>query len=171
MEYKASLDTLCKVMTAGVFVLFIAIGQKNVRAVIAAHGDLTPTLIHGGVLLLFVATIVGSYLFSTNSYTVTDSEFIIHRPISNRVIKIADIAEIRTTDSTDFTGTIRTFGVGGLFGYYGKYYSSKIGSMTWYVTQKQNKILVRTQQGDKIIISPDDISLVDQVQTFRQGKQ
>src|SRR5437868_5275094 len=110
MDYKASLDTLSKVMTGGVFVLFIAIGQRNVRAILAAHGDMTPILIHGGVLFLFLAIIVGSYLYSTNSYSVTNNELIIHRPMKDRVIKIADIAEIRTVDSTDFSGTIRTFG-------------------------------------------------------------
>ena len=171
MEYKASLDTLCKALTAGVFILFIAIGQKNVRAIFAAHGDLTPTLIHGSVLLLFVVTVVISYLYSIKTYTLTDSELVINRPISNRVIKISDITEIRTTDSADYSGTIRTFGNGGLFGYYGKYYSSPLGNMTWYVTQRKNRILIRTKQSDKIIISPDDISLVEKVQAALKPKQ
>ena len=171
MDYKASLDTLCKVMTVGVFVLFIAIGQKNVRSIIAANGDLAVTLIHGGVLLLFVATITISYLYSTNRYSVTNDELIIHRPINDRIINLSDITDIQNVDSTDFSGTIRTFGNGGLFGYYGKYYNSKIGNMTWHVTQKKNKILVRTQQGDKIIISPDDIRLVEKVQTVMKSKQ
>jgi hypothetical protein len=166
VEYKASLDSLCKVITTGVIVLFIAIGQKNVRAILITH-NLNATLIHAGILFLFVATIVGSYLFSIKSYTVTRNEFIVHRPIKDRVIKISDIIEIRTVDSSEFSGTIRTFGVSGLFGYYGKYYNSKIGNMTWYVTHKENKILIRTQQGDKIIISPDDISLVEEVQMKR----
>ena len=42
--------------------------------------------------------------------------------------------------------------------------------MTWYVTQRENRILVRTQQGEKLILSPDDISLVDKVQGLRQDK-
>ncbi len=170
MDYKASLDTLCKVMTAGVFVLFIAIGQKNIRAILAANGDTTTVLIHGSSFLLLVAIILGSYLFSTQSYTVTDSELIIHRPIKDKVVNIADITEISAVDTADFSGTIRTFGNVGLFGYYGKYHNSKIGNMTWYVTQRENRILVRTQQGEKLILSPDDISLVDKVQGLRQDK-
>ncbi|KLT63755.1 PH domain-containing protein [Pedobacter sp. BMA] len=161
MEYKASLDTFGKVITAGVLIVFIAIGQKNVSAIISSNGDVKTTLIHGGVLLLFVLTVIGSYLYSTRKYSVTGDTLVIHRLIGNRVIKLADITEIRFIDSTDFSGTIRTFGNGGLFGYYGKFYNTKIGSMTWYVTQKKNRILLRTLQGDKIIISPDDISLVD----------
>ena len=150
--------------------MFTVIGQKNVRAIIAADGELIPTLIHGGVLLLFIGIIVGGYLYSTKSYTVTNDALIIHRPISDRVIKLSEIVEIRTVDAADFSGTIRTFGNGGLFGYYGKYYNSKIGNMTWYVTQQKNKILVQIKQGDKIIISPDDIGLVKKVKLQIQNK-
>jgi len=123
------------------------------------------------VLLSFIVIIAISYLFSTKKYIVKTEKLIIHRPISDRVIKIADITEIKTVDSIDFSKTIRTFGNGGLFGYYEKFYNSKIGNMTWYVTQKKNNILIRTQQGDQIIISPDDISLIDKVQTGRKPKQ
>ena len=163
MDYRASLDTIGKIITAGVLIIFIAIGQKNVSAIISSNGDIKTTLIHGGILLLFVLTVVVSYLYSTNRYSVTGDTLVIHRPIGNRVIKLADIREIRFIDPAEFSGTIRTFGNGGLFGYYGKFYNAKIGSMTWYVTQKKNRILLRTQQGDKIVISPNDISLLDRV--------
>lgn len=112
LDYKASPDTLCKVITFGVIVLFIFIGQENLKAILAAQGDLTPTLIHVGILLLFVSIIIGSYLFSTYSYTVTSDKLIIHRSIKDRVIKISDITEIRTVDLAEFSGIIRTFGVG-----------------------------------------------------------
>jgi hypothetical protein len=169
MEYKASLDILSKALTVGVFILLIAIGQKNVRELFAAHGDLIPTLIHGGVLLLFLAIIAGSYLYSTNRYLVTNSQLVIKRPIGDRVISIADITETRAVEKTEFSGTIRTFGNGGLFGYYGKFYNAKLGKMTWYVTQDINRILILTKQGEKIIISPDDISLLDKIQTARHA--
>jgi hypothetical protein len=170
MDYKASLDTLSKVITAGIFVLFIGFGQKNVKAILAAHGNLTPTLIHGSVLLLFVAVIACSYLYSTSDYTVTGSELIIRRPVRDRIIKIADIAEIRTAEAGEFSGTIRTFGNGGLFGYYGKYYNSKLGHMTWYVTQKKNRVIILTQKGNKIVITPDDIGLVTEVKSKMEDR-
>lgn len=171
MDYKSSLDTLCKIITAGVFILFLTIGQKNVRAIIAAHGDLAPTLIHGTVFLFLMSTLVFTYLYRTTHYSVSTSELIIHRPIKDRIIQITDISEIRQVDSSDFSGILRTFGNGGLFGYYGKYYSTKLGSMTWYVTQRKNRILIQTQQGKNIVISPDDIGLLDKVQLLKQGKQ
>jgi RAB protein geranylgeranyltransferase component A len=39
MEYKASLDTLAKGTTIGVFILFIAIAQQSVRALLVDKGD------------------------------------------------------------------------------------------------------------------------------------
>ncbi len=170
MEFKASLDTLCKLLTAGAFLLIIWIAQKSVRELIAVRGDLIPTLVHSGVILFLLGTLVFTYLYSTYAYSVNNNKLIIHRPVANRIIKISDINEIRVIDSKELSGTIRTLGVGGLFGYYGKYYNSKIGSMTWYVTQQKNKILVRTGQGEKIIISPDDLSLIDKVQAQRLVK-
>ena len=46
MEYKASLDTLAKVITTGVGILFIAIGQQNVRVLFISKGETTTILIH-----------------------------------------------------------------------------------------------------------------------------
>lgn len=163
MDYKASTDTLSKTITAGVLILFIAIAQNNVREMISANGGMKITLIHGGIILLLISIAVGSYLYSTSKYSVTGDVLIIHRPISNIVIKLSDIAEIQHVDSSYFSGTIRTFGNGGLFGYYGKFYNSKIGNMTWYVTQKKNRLLLQTKQENKIVISPDDISLLNKV--------
>ena len=164
MEFKASLDTLSKALTAGVFILLITIGQKSVRALTAAHGETILILVHGGILLLFVAILFGSYMYSVRSYSVTDDELIIQRPIGNRVIVCSDIKEIRKADKTEFSGTIRTFGNGGLFGYYGKFYNAKLGNMTWYVTQRKNSIIMLMKTGEKIIISPDDISMFDKIQ-------
>ncbi|QPH38714.1 PH domain-containing protein [Pedobacter endophyticus] len=166
MDYKASLDTLCKGTTIGILILFIAIGQKNVRLLISVNGDIKLILIHGGVLLLLISTFVGSYLYSTSKYSLSGETLVIHRPVGEVVIKLSDIAEIRLLDSTDFSGVVRTFGNSGLFGYYGKYYNSKIGNMTWFVTQKKNRILLRTHRKKKIIISPDDVSLVEKVNHY-----
>lgn len=167
MEYNASLDSLCKGITIGVIVVFIGIGSIHVKGIMNAHGNWIPMLVHSSIMLFLLLTLVVSYGYSIKSYTVTSDELIIHRPIKDRVIKIEDITEIRIVDSTDMQGTIRTFGNGGLFGYYGKYYNSNIGNMTWYATQRKNRILICTQQSGKIIISPDDLSLADKLQTLR----
>jgi Bacterial PH domain len=170
MDFNASLDKLSKVVTVAVFVVFVVIGQHIVREMISANGDVEKPFIHVGVLLLFVVTILGSYLFSTNRYTLNDTQLVINRPIGNKIINLTSITEIRAVDSSELAGTIRTFGNGGLFGYYGKFYNKKFGTTTWYATQRINRILILTKEGDKIVISPDDMSLLDKIQSARQIK-
>jgi hypothetical protein len=171
MEYKASFDTLTKVLTLGVIVFFAYIAQKSVKALLVAEGDTTTILIHSGVIFVLLATLVVSYLFSTQNYLIDNNEFVIRRPISERKISIADIEEIRLVGEGDMTGTIRTFGNGGLFGYYGKYYNKTFGSMTLYTTQRANRVFIRTKSGSKIIISPDDLSLIDKLKSALSNKQ
>ena len=158
------MDTLCKVMTVLVFILFLALAQRSIRVIFLAQGNGTIILMHVGILILYISILLFSYLYAPQSYTLTDKELSINRPAKNKSIPIEEITEVRLPISSDFLGTIRTFGVGGLFGYYGKYYNSRIGSMTWYVTQRKNRILIRTKKEEKIIISPDDISLLDALQ-------
>jgi hypothetical protein len=171
MEYKASFDTLTKVLTLGVIVFFAYIAQKSVKALLVAEGDTTTILIHSGVIFVLLATLVVSYLFSTQNYLIDNNELVIKRPISERRISIADIEEIRLVGEADMTGTIRTFGNGGLFGYYGKYYNKTFGSMTLYTTQRANRVFIRTKSGSKIIISPDDLSLIDKLKSALSNKQ
>jgi hypothetical protein len=165
MEYKASFDALTKVITVGVIVLLVVIGLRSVKALLVAEGDTTTILLHTGILLLFVAIVVGGYLFSTQKYLVENNQLVIRRPIGERKISISDIAEIRLVTAGEMFGTIRTFGNGGMFGYYGKYYNRSFGSMTLYTTQKANRVFIRTKSGSKIIISPDDLSLVDKLKS------
>jgi hypothetical protein len=163
MEYKASLDTLAKGITIGIFILLIAIGQKSVRALLVAQGDTTTILIHTGTLLLFVAILLGSWLYAPQSYTVDSNDLTISRPIGKVSIKLSDIKQVRILADNETKGTIRTFGVGGLFGYFGKFYTPGIGHTTFYSTQRKNKILIVTNNDKKIVITPDDISLVDKL--------
>jgi len=163
MEYKASLDTLAKGITIGIFILLIAIGQKSVRALLVAQGDTTTILIHTGTLLLFVAILLGSWLYAPQSYTVDSNGLTISRPIGKVNIKLSDIKQVRTLADNETKGGIRTFGVGGLFGYFGKFHTPGIGHSTFYATQRKNRILLVTNNDKKIVITPDDISLVDKL--------
>lgn len=163
MEYKASLDTLAKGITIGVFILLIVIGQKNIKALLAAQGDTTTILIHSGTLLFFVVVLLGSWLYAPQSYTFDTNDLYINRPIGNVKFKLDNIKEIRIVPKHDMEGTIRTFGVGGLWGYYGKYHNAKIGNFIMYATQRKNKVLISTKDNKRIIITPDSTELVDKI--------
>jgi len=164
MEYKASLDTLGKIITVVVIISFLFIGQRSIRALFVAAGDTTIILVHGGLLIFMAVTLIFCYLYSVQGYGLYDNKLIIRRPYKDRIINLADIAEVRPVEHSEFSGTIRTFGNGGFFGYYGWYYNTHLGKMNWYVTQRKNKILIRTNGGEKIIISPDDLGLAERLQ-------
>lgn len=163
MEYKASLDTLAKTITIGIFILFITIGQHHLRIILANKDDSGSIWIHSILLLLLVAVIFGSWLYAPQSYSIDNSEFTINRPIGKIRIKRSDITQVRTVEENEMNGTIRTFGVGGLFGYFGKFHTPKIGTITFYATKRQNRILMFTNQNKNILITPDDISIIEKI--------
>lgn len=168
MKYKASLDTLAKGMTIGVFILLIAIGQISVRELTTAEGDTTTILVQSGILLLFVAILLGSWLYAPQSYTVDNNNLTINRPIGKVSFKLSDIKQVRLLAKSETKGTIRTFGVGGLFGYFGKFYMQGIGHSAFYATQRKNKILITTSNDKKIVITPDNINLVEKLKNQQE---
>lgn len=163
MEFKASLDTLAKILTLGVILLFIFIGQKSVKQLVIAQSDNTTVLIHSGIILMLLLIIIGCWLFAPKSYSICGGDLLINRPIGNVSFKISEIDEARVLSSNELSGLIRTFGNGGLFGYYGKFYNSKLKHLTLYTTQRKNRILIKTSQSKKIVISPNDLSIVEKL--------
>jgi len=161
MEYKASLDTLAKIITIFVLLLFPFIIWTNWNLISSVPGSVTFILIHTLPTILFIAAIAIGYIYSTKKYIIRNGDLVIVRPVKEKRILISDIEEARLVEKGEMFGTIRTFGVGGMFGYFGKYYNSAFGSITLYTTQKKNRIFIRTKQGNKIIISPDDVSLLE----------
>ena len=92
------------------------------------------------------------------------------RPIGSVNYPISEIKVISKINPGVMIGGIRLFGVGGLFGYYGKYYNFKLGHLTLYTTQKRNRILMTMTTGKKIVISPDDLDLVDEIIKRKENK-
>lgn len=66
-----------------------------------------------------------------------------------------NIQSVQEIDESQVKNSIRTFGVGSFFGNFGKFWNSKLGNMTWYVTRKNNFVLVETKDQQKIILTPD----------------
>ena len=88
-----------------------------------------------------------------------DRPTICHRQAPHRRdlrIPLDGIREIRIATADDFRDCFRTFGNGGLFGYYGQFSTSKLGSSTWYVTNRSNSVVVITSS-KTAVFSPDDM--------------
>jgi Bacterial PH domain len=75
--------------------------------------------------------------------------------LSNVEIDRNNIQSVQEIDESQVKNSIRTFGVGGFFGNFGKFWNGKLGNMTWYVTRKNNFVLVETKDQKKIILTPD----------------
>lgn len=151
MEYKTSLDKTAIAITAGVTVLFIVLiaGQYSL---IKDKGYAAPLF----TTVLCVLIYGLSYGFRPAGYTVTAGELIIRRPIGNVRLPRAGIRSVEPVAKDEIGGAIRTFGVGGLFGYYGRFANFNLGRMTWYATRRDRPVLIRTIDGRKIVVTPDD---------------
>ncbi|WP_410219634.1 PH domain-containing protein [Pedobacter sp.] len=169
MKYIASTDQPVKIITTGVLVLFLFIGQNNLRTIMHAGTSRGVIFVHTVILLFLIATLLFCYLYAPQSYGIDETGFSVNRIIGKVSLKFDDIDQVRAVEEGEMNGLIRTFGVGGLFGYFGKFYANKIGSITLYATQRKNRILIITKQHKKIVITPDDYSMLEKLEQGVKG--
>jgi hypothetical protein len=113
--------------------------------------------------LLIIATYFICYLLRPIKYVLDKDRIIIKRLILDITIDIKTIKSALLADKKSMRWTIRTFGNGGLFGYFGKFYNQTFGSMTWYATRRSNYIVLGTTTKGKIVITPDDPNMVNEI--------
>jgi hypothetical protein len=161
IEYKASLDRLTIVLTSIVFVIILYATFISFKISEGASGYIIIAV--KGAPMLAIAALIVSYIYRPIKYVLTSDSFLVIRPIGSKKFPLQDIREARLIEKGELMVAIRTFGSGGFFGYYGKYYNRKLGYMTWYTTQRRNRILIQMNNGKKIVISPDDLSLLEKL--------
>jgi hypothetical protein len=166
IKYRASTDLSVKVITAGVFLLFGFISYTIIEELRNSPGNETMPALKMAVMLMLPAILLVCWLYSPAYYSINNNELIIHRPGPNRRISINTIESVHSVSKEEMNGTIRSFAVGGLFGYFGRFMVPKFGSVNVYATRMSNLILVRTRDGEKILLSPDDIELAGRIESF-----
>ncbi len=164
--YSASMDTFTKGMTAFVFLIIVGVvvtpSLMNLGHPIT---DASTNYVTIGVGIFILALLSIVYLFRVLRYEITDTELIIVRPYKSLHIPLNTITGIAKLEKTDlFPGTIRTFGNGGFFGYTGYFWNRTHGTMTFYMSRRDNLILIeakssKANKDNKIVISPDDITM------------
>jgi len=155
MEYRTSLDNRAKFITVVCFLLFAYLIYKNPLLV------RIPPWISVLTTILYFVIFVGAYLYAPNKYIVKNGTLIIVRPIKRIIIPLADIKEVRLLNKEELGTLIRMFGSGGLFGYYGTFKSTRMGKLKLYTTRRNNRIMLTTIDEERILISPDDLSIID----------
>lgn len=151
MKFKTTLDKLAKVVTAVVTILFASV-------IVAQLVMLAEAFNYTSVITMIVMIVIYLIvlLFRPISYEITESMVCINRPLFDINFPINEIKSVEILEESRLSGVVRLFGVGGLFGYWGKFYSSKIGTMTWYATRRDQAILITTKEDKKIVLTPDE---------------
>jgi hypothetical protein len=148
--FTTSLDKSNKIMT---ILLLLGVIAALVPSVLFVPEEAQFTIKFAVILIVILLSIV--LLIRPNNYSVSSDKLLIHRILYNVEIDRNDIKSVQEIDESQVKNSIRTFGVGGFFGSFGKFWNSKLGSMTWYVTRRNNFVLVETKDQKKIILTPD----------------
>jgi hypothetical protein len=161
MNFDAPWDKTLKVTTTLALALLVAV-------------TLIPPYRPEWVLLLKTATLLGvtglTWMWAPTGYRVEGDQLIVRRNAGEKRIPLQGLKAARLLSKRDLCGSIRTFGSGGLFGYFGKFYSTSLGSQTWYVTDRSRVVLLDTAAG-KYLVSPDNPeALLYSVQVFLPAK-
>lgn len=146
-----------------VVILFVAESVVLTTVLFSKTGDDAPMIFRVLIVMVPWFILMIAYLFSVMGLSINGQHLCIERPIGIKKYSIKEIAEATPIDKREMKGTIRGFGNGGIFGYYGKFFNSKFGSMTWYVTRRDRLILLRMIDNSVILISPDDLTLAEQL--------
>ncbi len=163
MENKASLGTTARIITMGVTILFTTLAVFGLSVIFDADKDLLEKAQIGFMILLLLVVYVFCYLYRPLGYMVDRENITVHRPLKSVIIPLKEIGEVFQVSPESMKWTIRTFGNGGLFGLYGKFWNTRYGNMTWYATRTDNVIMVVMKNAKKIVLSPDQLSMLDEI--------
>src|ERR1700722_10764947 len=112
--------------------------------------------VHSAALAcLSLALMLAAYAYSPRGYRVDGRAILVQRLAGTVRISLDDVRGARKTTPEDFRGCLRLWGSGGLFGYYGLFRTAKLGRSTWYVTSRNNSVVVITE-AKTVLFSPDD---------------
>ncbi|MCF3109717.1 PH domain-containing protein [Niabella sp. CC-SYL272] len=152
MDFTASYDKATKIITALVGMLMLLV-LVSMWMGLKTAGTWFPLLFM--VVVSFLSVIL-PYGFSITKYQMNQEELIICRPMGNKKIALTSIASAAIIDPKLLRWSWRIFGSGGMFGYYGTFGNKHLGTMRWYLTRKDQVILITTITNKKLLLSPDD---------------
>ncbi len=140
--FRAPYDSTTKIISVVICILLALIAAFTQSALVVCIG----------AALLFLA-----FALSPRAYWIQDRSIVVKRFIRNATVSLEGIRDVRVAAASDFRGAIRLWGDGGLFGYYGLFRTSTLGTCWWYVTNRQNAVVVVTES-KTALFSPDDVA-------------
>jgi hypothetical protein len=161
--YKATPDLLSYGITAGVIILFLAIGFIPSNLTGSKFGASQISIIWILINILNGSILLFCYLFHVTGYELTAESLIIRRPAKKRRISFSEIRQIKSVPREELKWSVRTLGNGGVFGYFGKFFNNSFGSMTWYASRRDHFVMIILNEGEKVVVTPDDLSFEGEV--------
>ena len=149
--FTTSLDKFNKTTTIIVIVFLLVISTTIFFLIPDGERNIIDSMVFLPIILCVVL-----YLFRPNNYSVSSDKLLIHRMIKDVKINRSNIQSVQEIDESQVKNSLRTFGVGGFFGNFGTFWNGKLGKMIWYVTRRNNFVLVETKDQKKIILTPDN---------------
>ncbi|MGH8276066.1 MAG: PH domain-containing protein, partial [Steroidobacteraceae bacterium] len=115
-------------------------------------------------LLLWRVTMVGVPLvvllsalpFMVRGYAVTERHIEVRRLGWSTVLPLAGLVAV-TGEPEGLRGSLRLFGNGGLFGISGWFWNRRIGRFRAYATDPGRVVLLRYQDGRRVVVTPHDV--------------
>jgi len=147
-----------KMLFVGAIMVFASI-PCLIGLIIYKHKVLLPFSI--GLPGLYLILLIIGFINKPITYILTNSVLYINRHKGLIRIKLSDIKLIKEFSKEDSKGLYRKFGAEGLFGNFGIYSSKLHKTFTVYTSRDTNWVLIETTFGKKIVISPDDLKLID----------
>lgn len=151
MRFKASLGLGSKIISS-LFLIFTVV--MLIISYNLFQTEAFPLFVMGG---FFSVILFFTFLYAPLSYEINNDHIAIVRRIGNFNIPRNEIVSVQALSKQDMGLAWRTMGNGGLFGYTGWYTSQKQGRMRWFVTQRNNYVMVVLANQKKYILTPDDV--------------
>lgn len=142
---SAPWDNLVKSVTVFVIIFLISLILLFIVEIDDVRFIALLTILYASVLFI-------PYLWAPQGYFILKKTVIVKRLIGD--VTISFIEEPKRWRWTWWG--VRLVGSGGLYGYYGLFSFRGIGRVWMYATNRHNLILIKTDQGKKILLSPKD---------------
>jgi len=160
--YKASLDKTTAWISIGFTALILALIIKIIFVLQNNNFVAQDAPMYFFIIVILIGIWVISFLRQIKYYSLSDEYLIIQTRWEKINIPIAEIIKIEPLNLLPFS-SVKNIGRRALFGYRGTYKFPSLGHISFYASQKKNLIYLQTEKQGNIIISPDDISLLDDI--------
>lgn len=154
-DYTVTAGRLVRSITAGIILLFIVLGTVVPISIYLIENLFFEAVLFEVIMIgVSVPVVLGSWAFSPQKYSVSETELRIVRPAKTLSIPLNTINKVEQKELS-LMKTVRS-GNGGLFSITGKFYNKSEG---WFRMYTKNDNFVLLHGDKKVVLSPDDREL------------